>query len=490
MPLYSYLCLTKHIKMIIGRIEEQGAMNHLLELQSADLLMITGRRRVGKTFLINNVYKDNFVFKFTGTQHTNRANQLKKFSEKLSEFSKESIDELQPKNWHEAFSLLKKYISGLRKTKKKKVVFFDEFPWIDHKKSGFLEEFGYWWNDWASTQNLLVVISGSATSWMVRKIIQHRGGLHNRVTQRIHLEPFTLSETKTFIKTINKGISDYDILQIYMCMGGVPLYLNQLRAGESAAQAIHRICFSKTGLLRTEFEDVYASLFDNYQNHVEVIKALAQKWCGLTRTEISQISKLADGGSLNRILEDLEESSFIMKIHPLFNQKKEVIYRLADEYSRFYLHFIDGNKYGTIENWLKFQTTSNIYQTWQGYAFETICIKHAEAIKKCLGISGIQTSVNSFYKKGSDKARGFQIDMLISRADNAINLCEIKFYDGIVRFNEKIAINLREKRSLFKELSRTKYSVFNTMITTFGIDKTSYSSSEIDNEITMSCLFE
>lgn len=476
--------------MIIGRIGEQKEMNHLLESQNADLLMVTGRRRVGKTFLINNVYVDNFVFKFTGTQHANRANQLKKFAEKLSDFSKEPIDAFQPKNWHEAFSLLKKYLLGLRKTKKKKVLFFDEFPWLDHKKSGFLEEFGYWWNDWASTQNLLVVISGSATSWMVRKIIQHRGGLHNRVTQRIHLEPFTLSETRAFIKTINKGISDYDVLQIYMCMGGVPLYLNQLKAGESAAQAIHRICFSKTGLLRTEFNDVYASLFDNYHNHVAVIRALAQKWSGLTRTEIAQMSKLADGGSLNRILEDLEESSFIMKIRPLFNQKKEVIYRLADEYSRFYLHFIDGKKYGTIEDWLKFQTTSSIYQTWQGYAFETICIKHAEAIKKCLGISGIQTSVNSFYKKGDDKTRGFQIDMLISRADNAINLCEIKFYNGTIRFNERLANNLREKRNLFKELSGTKYSIFNTMITTFGIDKSSYNSSEIDNEITMNCLFE
>lgn len=476
--------------MIIGRAKEQQEMNHLLESQNADLLMVTGRRRVGKTFLINNSYEDFFVFKFTGTQHANRANQLKKFSEKLADYSKEPIEKIQPKNWHEAFSLLKKYLLGLRKTKKKKVLFFDEFPWIDHKKSGFLEEFGYWWNDWASTQNLLVVISGSATSWMVRKIIQHRGGLHNRVTQRIHLEPFTLSETKTFIKTINKSLSDYDILQIYMCIGGVPLYLNQLRSGESAAQAIHRICFSKTGLLRTEFDDVYASLFDNYQNHVTVIKTLAQKWSGLTRTEIAKISKLADGGSLNRILEDLEESSFILRVHPLFNQKKEVIYRLADEYSRFYLHFIDGQKYGTIADWLKFQTTSSIYQAWQGYAFETICIKHAEAIKKCLGISGIQTSINSFYKKASSETKGFQIDMLISRADNVVNLCEMKFYNGQVKFNQKLESSLREKRNLFKELSGTKHSVFNTIITTFGIDKTSYNSSEIDNEVTMSCLFE
>ena len=476
--------------MIIGRIEEQKGMNQLLESQNADLLMITGRSRVGKTFLINNMYDANFVFKFTGTQHANRENQLKKFSEKLLEFSNNSTEIFEPKNWHEAFSLLKKYLSGLRKTKKKKVIFFDEFPWIDHQKSGFLEEFAYWWNDWASTQNLLVVISGSATSWMVRKIIQHRGGLHNRVTQRIHLEPFTLAETKTFIKTINKGISDYDILQIYMCMGGVPLYLSQLKAGESATQAIHRICFTKTGLLRTEFDDVYASLFDNYQSHVAVVKALAQKWSGLTRIEIAQISKLADGGSLNRVLEDLEESSFILKVQPIFNQKKDVIYRLADEYSRFYLHFIEGNKYGSIENWLKFQTTSNTYRAWQGYAFETICIKHAKAIKKCLGISGILTSINSFYKKANEKSAGFQVDMLISRADNAVNLCEVKFYDSSIKLNEKLSNSLREKRSRFRELSGTKHSVFNTLITTFGIDNTSYNDSEIDNVISMECLFE
>jgi uncharacterized protein len=476
--------------MVIGRIEEQKEMNQLLETQNADLLMVTGRRRVGKTFLVNEVYKENIVFKFIGTQYASRKNQLIKFTEKLQEFGGENFINEKPQNWGDAFVQLKKYLLSLRKTKRKRVVFFDEFPWIDHQHSGFLEEFSYWWNDWASNQNILVVISGSATSWMVRKIIQNRGGLHNRVTRRIHLEPFTLSETKSYIKTINKGVSDYDILQIYMCMGGVPLYLSQLKSGESAAQAIHRICFSKSGLLRTEFNDVYASLFDSHHNHVSVVKALAKKWSGLTRSEIAKMSKLTDGGGLNRILEDLEESSFIVKIQPIFNQKKEVIYRLADEYSRFYLHFIEGNKYGQIENWLKFQTSSKIYKAWQGYAFETICIKHTNTIKKCLQIGGVLSTTNSFYKKGDNNEEGFQIDMLINRADNAINLCEIKFYEDVIQYNEKLAQSLRTKRSRFRELSKTKSSIFNTLITTFGINKNEFNDSEIDNVIDMKCLFE
>ena len=451
--------------------------------------MVTGRRRVGKTYLINEVYKEHMVFQFTGTQDGETENQLLKFHEKLLQFSKKSIYISLPNNWFEAFGLLKLHLTSLRKNKHKMVLFFDEFPWIDQPKSKFLSEFSYWWNDWASKQNILVVISGSATAWMIKKIIQNRGGLHNRVTRRIHLEPFSLAETKQFVHTINKNIGDYDILQLYMCMGGIPHYLNQIRQGESPAQSIHRLCFTKTGMLQNEFNNVYASLFDNYQDHAAVVRALASKWSGLSRNEILKLTKLPDGGSLNRTLDDLEASNFIMSLQPLYNKKKGTLYRLADEYSRFYVHFIEGHTYN-MKNWMSFQSSSKTYTAWQGYAFENICIKHQNAIKKALGISGINAGINSYYVPTTKSSKGFQIDMIIDRADNVLNLCEIKYYNKPFKVDASFSEKLRFRAASFQEISKSKKSIFNTLITTFGVDTDSYPSSDIQSYLDMTCLFD
>ncbi len=475
--------------MVIGRAKEIQELKHYLGTERADLLLITGRRRIGKTYLIQETYGEQIVFQFTGTKDESTASQLEKFSIKISEYSKSKMNFNAPKSWFEAFNILKTFLQNLRKTKSKRVVFFDELPWINQPKSSFLNEFSYWWNDWAAKQNILVVICGSSTAWMVRKIIQDRGGLHNRLTGRIHLEPFSLSETRDFLHATNKNYSDYDILHIYMCMGGIPHYLNQIRKGESPTQAIHRICFTKTGLLYNEFNEVFASLFDNYTDHASIVRALASKWKGLTRAEILNQTKLTDGGGFNRTLKELEASSFIMNLPPLFNKKKGTIYRLSDEYSRFYIHFIDGQQY-SVKNWLAFQTSSKIYTAWQGYAFENICIKHAESIKICLGIHGIESSVNSFYAPSNKNNPGLQIDMLIDRADNVINICEIKFYNKTLRVDVDFSEKIRIKSTLFKELTKSKKSIFNTLITTYGVDTSAYNSGEIQNYIDMSCLFK
>jgi uncharacterized protein len=475
--------------MIIGRQEEIAEMESTLKDKKSYLVMLTGRRRVGKTYLINQVYKDNIVFRFIGTRGGDMANQLKKFKIKLKEFDKKNTKFNTQENWTDAFENLILLIKNIRKSSKKMVLVFDEFPWMESENSDFLNEFSYWWNDWGVEQNIVVAISGSATTWMIDKIISDRGGLHNRVTKKIHLEPFTLAETKQMVHTINNRLSDYDILQLYMCMGGIPLYLEQIKKGESTAQSIHRICFSKSGLLSKEFDELYAALFTNYDSHIAVIKALCTKWIGLTRTEIQKVSKIKDGGGLTKILKELESCNFIMQIEPLINKKKGMIYRLADEYSRFYLTFIEGGKYTANKNWMTFQNTSKTYTAWQGYAFENICIKHADAIKKELGISGILTSVNSYYKAGTSTKKGLQVDMIIDRADNAVNLCEIKFYNKPIVVDAKFTDVLRIKRASLIEQTQIKKAVFNTVISTFGLEYSEHISSEIDNEVQMLSLF-
>ena len=469
-----------------GRKSEIQEMLNLLNSPKAELLAMYGRRRVGKTYLVKNVYKEQIKFEFTGTQNASLKNQLFKFSEKLKEQFDSSNDFKQPESWYEAFQLLKKCLS-LEKSKKQ-VVFFDELPWIAGQKSNFLEELGYWWNDWAVSQNLVVVLCGSAASWMLTKIINNKGGLHNRVTKRINLKPFTLAETKLYLESLGINWDDYQIIQFYMAVGGIPTYLQEVKSGETVTQTIDRIFFTKEGFMRTEFDNLYAALFDKYQNHVSIIKILADKWQGVTRQELIVQSKLKDGGGMTKILEELEASSFIFQVPSYKKKEKDFVYRLADEYSLFYLKFVENKALLGKNEWLK-QSTTEKYKIWSGYAFENICIKHAESIKMALGISGIFTETSSFLFKGDDDTEGFQIDLLIDRADRAINLCEIKFYNSDFQLTDTYAQYLRQRREKFRTLTKTKKLLFNTLITTYSVKHSKSSLGQIDQVMTMDKLF-
>jgi uncharacterized protein len=473
---------------MIGRQEETAKLNKLLNSEKAELLLVTGRRRVGKTYLIREYFKGNICFEFIGTQYAETKNQLEKYATEIEKYFPEKGKNISFNNWTNALSHLSDCIESLRKTKKKKVVFIDEFPWIAINKSNFIHEFDYWWNSWASKQNIIVVITGSAASWMVEKVINNKAGLHNRVTQRIHLQPFTLAETKLFLESKKITLDTYQIIQLYMVMGGIPHYLENIEAGESAIQNINRICFKANGLLRTEFGNLYAALFDHAENYVVVVRALAVKWKGLTRQEIIEATKFTDGGGLSKILEGLESCGFIVKIMPWGKKSKDALYRLIDEYSLFYLHFIEGNRASTQDVWLQKASTPT-FTIWQGYAFENVCIRHHEAIKTAIGIGGMYAEVSSFYYKGTAEKAGFQIDMLLDRADNTMNLCEMKFYNSEVTVDKTMADTLRIRRARFKETTNTKKHLFNTLITTYGINSNEHSLSQVDQVVGMEKLF-
>jgi uncharacterized protein len=473
---------------MIGRQEEISILNKLLNSERSELLLVTGRRRVGKTYLIREIFKENICFEFIGTQYGDTENQLQKFALETGNFFPEKSQNVSLKNWSIAFRHLSNCIEGLRKTKNKKVIFFDEFPWIAQHKSNFLQEFDYWWNSWASKQNIVVVITGSAASWMIQKVVNNKAGLHNRITQRVHLQPFTLKETQQFFESKKINLDLYQTLQIYMVMGGIPHYLENIEKGESAAQNINRICFTANGLLRNEFQNLYAALFDHSENHVSIVKILSQKWKGLSRQEIIASTNFTDGGGLTKVLDELEACGFIIRIIPLGKKSKDTLYRLIDEFSLFYLHFIEGSRASSKDVWMQKSTTQS-FLTWQGYSFENICIRHSEAIKSALGISGIYVEVSAFLFKGNSETSGFQIDMLLDRADNTMNLCEMKFYNSEITVDKSMADLLRKRRARFKEVSGTKKLIFNTLITTYGVQTNEHSLSQIDQIITMDKLF-
>lgn len=460
---------------LIGRKEEQAILHTALQSYEAEMVAVFGRRRVGKTFLVQTVYQDHLVFEVTGIQNGTRGKQLKYFTEQLEAFVQPAFPIKMPDDWQEAFKLLRDYLKDrIGQSTSKLVVFFDEVPWLAGKKSGFLEAFGYFWNSWASRQPLVVVICGSAASWMISKVIKDRGGLHNRITRRVFLEPFTLAETEAYLQSRNVLLDRYQTVQLYMAMGGVPHYLKEIMPGDSTVQSIDKVCFSKKGLLSNEFDQLYSSLFAHADNHVAVVRALAQSRQGMTRSQLSEFGKLSNGGGLTKVLEELTQSGFVAEYFPFGKKKKEKLYRLIDEYSLFYLQFIEQNRYQGSNPWHHLSQTP-AYKTWAGYAFESLCLKHLEQIKQALGISGIFVQASSYYKKGTAREEGAQIDLVLDRNDHTINLFEIKFYNQPFAMTKEYADQLRHKMWVFQGNTKTKKQVNWVFVTTFGMTPNQHS---------------
>ena len=474
---------------IIGREDEIKILERLLQSGEPELLAIYGRRRVGKTFLVKTYYKQHIAFSCSGQYNGKTREQLINFTDQLNIWFPKNKSDIAATTWQEAFSRLKECIETV-KHKRKKVFFFDELPWLDNHKSGFLSSFSYFWNMYALQRpDILVVICGSAASWIIDKVVNNKGGLHNRITQRIRLLPFTLKETEEHLQRRNINFDHYQLLQLYMVMGGVPAYLNAVVRGKSAAQNIENICFSKDGILTNEFNNLYAALFNSPEKHAQVIQALAKKNKGLTRAEILKTGKFLTGGGITTVLNELAESGFIEKTYPFAKKEKESLYRLTDEFSLFYFKFMYGQKGNEKGQWLAKQGTPG-YMGWCGYAFENICLKHIVQIKKALQIGGVQSTASSWYKAGSNKENGAQIDLLIDRADQCINICEMKFSAKPFTIDKKYAAELQNKLLVFRERTDTRKVLLLTLITTYGLSDNRYRQQLTPAEITMESLFE
>ncbi len=473
---------------MVGRKKEIEILSQAYTSNKPEMIAVFGRRRVGKTYLIRSFFEEKMTFELTGLKDATKEQQLRNFTYSLKDSSKGSIVKNTPKDWLEAFNQLKDFIDTLDK-KERKVIFIDELPWIANGKSDFLTGLSYFWNSYASKHNIVVVICGSATAWMMQKIINDKGGLHNRVTQRIHLQTFTLGETKNFLESQHIYFDHYQLLLLYMTMGGVPHYLEQIKAGKSAIQNINEICFHPQGLLRTEFDNLYKSLFNQPQRYEDVIFALSTSLQGLNRIALIQKSKIKDGGGLTLILQELEQSGFISSYIPFGKKKKDTLYRLTDCYSLFYIKFIKDIPNRETIDWQQVSQTQS-WKTWSGYAFENICLLHINQIKKGLGISGVHSNQYSFLLKANEESEGVQIDMLIDRYDNVISLCEVKFYSDELVFTTAMADEIRRKKAIFRQITKTKKQVFCVLITTFGLSSTKHSLGVVDNILTMESLFE
>jgi uncharacterized protein len=472
---------------LIGRIEERHIFNDCLQANESRLIAVYGRRRVGKTFLIRNHFDKLIKFEISGLHNGDKEAQLKEVFDIVSSYGLPPNKLMYPTSWMDAFNLIETYLNTL-KGQKKKVIFFDELPWFDTPKSNFLMAFENFWNAYCTKRNdLVVVICGSAASWMIKKIVKNKGGLHNRLAERIKLKPFTLKETELFLMDRFIKMSRYDILQLYMVTGGVPFYLDRIRKGESLAQFINRVCFMDNGFLRDEYTELTKSLFNDAPNRELVFNILAEKSTWFTRTELANMTKLPSGGSLTDVIDELLESGFIKKYHPFGTAKNQALYKLTDHFTLFHHKFMKEEVAIGKNVWnLKVNTPS--WLSWAGLAFELICFNHLEQITEALKLQAIACSASPWRYEGDNQ--GAQIDLIIERADRVIHLCEMKFSKTIFVLSKSEALSLRNKiEQLSQHPSVKNKAIFPTFITSFGLKKNEYVDELVQNELTMDDLF-
>lgn len=478
-------------KNFVGRIYESKQIKGCYDSGKSELVAIYGRRRVGKTYLVKQMFDEDFDFWFTGLYETPKEQQLIQFGRVLSEKSNREIPKLN--DWFSAFEELRKYLLFLKK--KKVVVFLDELPWMDNAKSCFISAFSYFWNMWPSNDTLLkLYVCGSATTWMVNKLIGDKGGLYGRVTCSIYLAPFTLRETEEFLKkTKHIEMNRHQILELYMILGGIPYYLDMLDRDLPLSKNIDKLFFRENAPLKTEYEFLFSSLFKDSGSYRKVIEALAGKLKGLTREEIIKTTKIRDGGTLTEILNNLSLCDFIREYSAIGKKERGSIYQLSDLFVLFYLQFVQKGNSQDASYWSNI-SFSNEKNAWSGYAFEQVCLHHIKEIKAKLGITGVLSNTYSWFSRpftdaDGTKWKGGQIDLLIDRKDDAINLCEIKYANDQYEIKAQYEEHLRERASLFKKVTGTRKALLNTFITTYGV-KQNIHSAIVQSEVRMDDLFK
>ncbi len=477
-----------------GRENEKRQLKELYDSDKAEFIAIYGRRRVGKTFLISEFFKDKGIyFEITGSKKAPKSEQLRNFYREFTAIFSDIEANAVPKDWGDAFHMLKEAISKIPETQKV-ILFFDELPWLSTPRSGFLRALDYFWNRHISRmKNVKLIVCGSAAAWMIHNVIHDKGGLYGRLSAQMRLEPFTLTEVECLLLARGIKFDRKQLITLYMAIGGIPKYLNFIKPGMSVSQLLEELCFKPQGFLFQEFPKLFKSLFDSAEKHIKVVKILAEHRYGLTQSEIYYNTGISAGGHASSTLEELEESGFIMSFQAHGKNVKDKQWRLTDEYSFFYLTWIEGMRSSILrksdpEYCLKVQSSQK-WLTWTGYAFENICLKHVANIKKSLGLGGVSTFETQWSFRGDKVNEGAQIDLIMDRADNCMNLFEMKFSNDVYIFTKRDKEELERKQRVFQRESGTKKTIFITIITPYGVEENIHYLGTVQKQLTMQDLF-
>lgn len=475
---------------LIGRKNEREQFDDIYATKKPALVAVYGRRRVGKTFLVRQHFNNNFDFSFTGNYQMSRQGQLSLFNQELRRFSGQDYPLV--KDWFSAFEQLRQYLSSL--DNERLVLFFDELPWMETPKSNFIQAFSYFWNTWASTrQGLKLFVCGSSTTWMMENLIGDKGGLYGRVTHTIYLAPFTLGETEAYLHANGIRWNRYQMLETYMIMGGIPFYLEMLKPKLTFDQNIDNLFFAANAPLRMEYGFLFRSLFNDAQLYRQVVETIAKHSQGMTRQQIKEELGMADGGALTVVLENLVRCDFLRRYAAFGKSERNALYQLTDLFSLFHLRFVADNNGQDAQFWSNMRENPSRV-AWRGYAFEQVCLHHIPQIKEAIGIKAVLSNVCSwscptFTDKDGNPWQGTQIDLLIDRRDQVINICEMKYANDVYIIDKDYEERLRRRLSTFQHLTRTRKALHLTFITTYGLSRNTHSGN-VQTEVTMGDLFD
>ncbi len=484
---------------IASRQAEIKQLNKIFSSKKPEFLAIFGRRRVGKTYLIRSFFEKKrcIFFSVTGAKDGAMKDQIYNFTQRMGEVFLGGVTPQVRANWNETFQLLNELIERVPK-QSKVVMFLDELPWMATRKSKLLNTIDYYWNQYWSRENRIkLIVCGSSASWIINKIINNKGGLYNRVTETIHLKPFTLSETEQYLASNNNKLARKQATELYMVTGGVPFYLSKVQSGYSSTQAIEALSFDSKALLFNEFDSLFESLFENADAYIEIVKTIAKHRDGIGQEELFKaLNRTAKGKTGIKRLKDLEDAGFIISFIPHFHQKRGVYYRVIDEYTLFYLYWVAPLKSTKMAHALKKGYWKTLTQTpkwfsWAGYAFETICYQHLSEIREALGLS--PTAIPNtwrFSPTKNSKALGAQIDLLFDRDDDSITLCEIKFSSKKFEINKEYASKLQQKVNVFRKITGTQKQIFIAIISANGLKLNKYSEELVSGVVTLDDLFK
>lgn len=477
---------------IIGRKRELETIDRLYRSDKSEFLAIYGRRRVGKSYLVDEAFRDELAFSVVGTfkkcedgeETIYKKTQLRHFYRSLLDYGLDDSYQ-EPENWLDAFDLLKKLL--ISNDRRRKVIFIDELPWLAGPKSSeLIEELGYFWNSWAAKQrDVFLIVCGSATSWMLDNVIRDYGGLHGRLTEKIYLAPFSLAETGAYYRSKGFHMSDYEIALSYMAIGGIPYYMDRMRADRTLNQNINEFYFRNV-TIDQEFRDIYTGLFQSAERYIDIVSSLAGKFYGMTRNELLENTKLKGGGTFTRMMDNLQECGIVRSFSRYGKQRKETIYQLCDFFTLFYLNFVGHKKQRT--DWTSFQR-SHEYESWSGRTFELLCSRHIDRIRDALRIKSV--GQDYCWSGQTPDGRNVQVDMVIPSPDERTDyLCEMKFSESRYFVTADYEKNLLDKLDAFRNSKNHKpsHSLLLVMVTTMGLGNSAHNHI-VNAELTLADLF-
>lgn len=477
---------------LIGRKKEIATLQELYDSNQAQFIAIYGRRRVGKTFLVDEALKEKITFRHAGLSPVDEKGKQNLLKEQLKQFYLSlQLHGMSPSkcptSWLEAFFMLEKWLIE-QDNGEKQVVFLDEIPWMDTPKSGFMTAFEGFWNNWACHRpNMMLIVCGSANSWILDNLVNNHGGLYGRVTYEMKLTPFTLEETEEFFRSRGFSFSRYDIVQCQMILGGIPYYLNYFRKELSLPQNIDRLFFAENPKLRDEYDRLFASVFSSPNDMKKIVECIGSKRSGATRKEIAKTTGIVESGNQTKMMKALIASDFVTKYLPFGANKREEHYKLTDPFCIFYLKFLRKHESRDPEFWTHNENMQQLV-SWRGFAFEEVCLRHISQIKDALGIRGVVSSQSSWSLKGNENEDGSQIDLLIDRDDNIVNMCEMKFYSDTFAVDKDYERTIVRRVNLLSGMIPKKKAVRSTLITTYGLARNEYSRA-FQQVVTMDDLF-